>query len=202
VGVALKYALCVLTHGEGETLDQTTSTFYEMVTPNPVRETIFRDDGTRGFCRAVGEMWEEASSYPDVDYIFWLEHDFRFVRPVDLDLMAAVLDENPGLAQMALIRDPVDVVERKAGGWLGLHADSLMSWVCKGHMWHQHTICFTTNPSLIPRKFMERNPWPEYPGNCEKLFSADLREAGYSFGSWGAEAQVEHTGQLRTGHGY
>lgn len=198
----MKYALVIITHGDGSTLKDTLATFSEMVIPLPFETIIAHDQGDLGFCRNTQQAWSQARN-ANVDYVFWLEHDFRFICPIDLKAMARVLDKDPHLAQMALIRAPVSDEEKEAGTWLDYHANALERYVTsEGDPWHRHQVCFTTNPSLIRRRFMVANPWPDYSQECEGHFSGDLRARGYHFGSWGETHQVVHTGQLRTGHGY
>ena len=196
------YRLIVLTHGRSETLSETLATFHELVTPAPLYKTVFHDDGSLGFCRSCREAWTEAAKDLRVQHVFWLEHDFRFLRPVDLTELASVLDEQPQVAQMALMRDSIDDAERKAGGVYRFH-----KWDGVEHShryrWLEHSSNLTTNPSLMRRQFMADNPWPIYRSGCEGKFSANLRRRGYMFGTWDlGEVYVEHTGALRTGHSY
>lgn len=246
--MALNYRLVVLTHGSSDTLDETLKSFYEMVTPAPtsiaehadgegaIKRDLFTDTIPRadlrfsravpavGFCRSVQRAWQMAIEVHErrTDYVFWLEHDFRLVRPLDLHQLAAVLDDNMMIAQMSLMRDAVNEQEKAAGGVFEAHAgDYKQKWHLPAPVgdtfkeslidttpdsmlpWLEHRICLTTNPSLMRTDFMRRNPWPDYPRECEGHFSEDLRQRGYKFGTWGAgEVWVEHTGSLRTGFGY
>lgn len=167
-----------------------------------------------GFCRATRAAWRDALMAAAVgelpEYVFWLEHDFLFTRNVDLEELAAVLDSHGRLAQMALMRDAVDDAEIAAGGLYEsrpgqyeprgaaipeLARDASVAWL-------EHRSYFTTNPSLMRRLFMERNPWPEDRRRCEGVYGIELVEKGYSFGAWGSgEPWVQHVG-ARTGFGY
>jgi hypothetical protein len=197
----VKYALVVLTHGDERTLEATLASFDEMVVPESERSLVFRDEARRGFCNQVRHAWEFVSTIEEVDYVFWLEHDFRFLRPVDLRDLAEVLDRNPMICQMALMRDAINDSERSAGGAYRFHSFDGTEYFDPD--WLEHSSNFTTNPSLMRREFMRSNPWPDYQTECEGKFSADLRRRGYMYGAWDlGEVYVEHTGALRTGHGY
>lgn len=177
--------------------------------------------GGRGFCEATWEAWnvwaagadqigsaiiERAVDLEDVDFVFWLEHDFTFLRLVDLEALAEELDYDPTLAQMALIRGPANERERALGGlvasWQFPHVLTWTHTRAEAHPYLLHHGYFTTNPSLMRLDFMRENPWPNAPAECEGKFGIELRERGYRFGAWGDGDQwVEHIGE-RTGHGY
>lgn len=237
----MDYRLIFLTHGDpvdhGGTRQRTLNSFREMVTPRPKDGCLIYDgsvsavaeagswngfgwawpcvatDGPVGFCRAVGAGWERACA-PGVDFVFWLEHDFEFLRPVDLTAIAPVLDHNEELAQMALMRGSVNDVEKALGGVVADHKDRGTKFVSRvtnlglsderGEYveWLSHQAYFTTNPSLMTRQFMIEHPWPDYPSECEGKFGIDLTKAGYQFGILGdGKPWVEHIGH-RTGYGY
>lgn len=221
----MNYRLVVLTHGESIMLDDTLRSFHEHVTVKPSEYVCIRDGGGRlppinpdgqtwrgavlqpqqGFCVATRAAWR-AATLPGPEYVFWLEHDFHFTREVEVDAMAAALDENPNAAQMALVRNAENGREQRAGGLVA-------SWPDGGELWHVfheggefpyllHGHYFTTNPSLMRTRFMVANPWPEDGEECEGKFGLYLREQGYVFGAWGDGTEwVEHTGK-RDGFGY
>lgn len=225
----MNYRLIAITHGNDQScLDRTIKSFSMAVTPSPSSRLLvvdrprpadddesdqvhpyFAKEETRytdgvGFCRTVEETWN-ANAHPDADYthVFWLEHDFVFLRPVDLEALSRVMAGQAAfgeqyLAQMALMRDAVSPAEKWAGGLYQLRPDAYRN---EG-MWMSHTSYFTTNPSLMTRRFMRENPWPSYPEHCEGLFTIDLLARGYRFGVWGnGEPWVNHIG-VRTGTGY
>lgn len=197
----MNYRLVILTHGEGETLHQTMATFDEFVSPAPADCVLVRDEGKEGFCKATGRAWAAAAD-SDVDYVFWLEHDFSFLQPVDLEPMAALLDADVNLAQIALMRGPVNEMEITAGGIVASRPDQFRLKHAGLSPYLEHTSFFTTNPSLMRRRFMALYPWPEYERECEGLFGIDLLQKGFHFAFWGeGEPWVEHTG-ARTGFGY
>lgn len=217
----MNYRLVVLTHGDCEPLLSTIDSFCENVSPLPTSMYIHVDGPTvdvpvpttsirsveialaepaRGFCGSCRAAWAEATRGGH-EFVFWLEHDFRFTQPVDLEQLASVLDANPQLAQMALMRQAVNKKEWDAGGLVGSRPGQFEP---RGG-WLEQRAFLTTNPSLMKREFMVKNPWPdpaEMPSECEGMFGIHLREQGYSFGMWGAgEVWVVHTG-ARTGWGY
>ena len=169
--------------------------------------------GQVGFCEATRRLWQMASKSREINYgergqaffipdppefIFWLEHDFIFTRALDLGPLAQALTADPTLAQMALMRTPVNEQELRAGG---LYESRPGEYTQEDSFLRQRSY-FTTNPSLMTTAFMRENPWPVYPEECEGRFGLDLVEHGYSFGVWGSgEPWCEHIG-TRTGHGY
>jgi hypothetical protein len=150
-------------------------------------------------------MWAEAASTPDVDFVFWLEHDFEFLRTVDLELFASLLDEEPELAQVALMREPVNQEEIEAGGVVAKHRGRGDVFVEKMHRalpWLDHQAYFTTNPSLMTRTFMAENLWPARMDECEGVMGIELRHKGFHYAFAGeGEPWVRHHG-TRSGFGY
>ena len=215
----MRYALVVITHGEAKTLPATVESFYEYVSPLPsVRLAVIDGPGNAppidafgcwevtqherqlGFCEAVNTGWlaaKKAVAAHDLDYVFWLENDFRFFLPINLERVAAVLAENRELAQMAFMRQAVNDAEKAAGGIVASRPGQFTDmdgWLKQDQFW-------TTNPSLIPARVVLSTMWPQGP-HCEGKFGFILRDYKYSFGFWGSgETWVTHIGH-RDGHGY
>lgn len=196
----MKYALAVLTHGEhgpGEAIRSLRAAASEL----PAMIVSYHDPGM-GFCHGTRELWRQVSLAAfdeNIDYVFWLEHDFRFLNHVPVDRLQAVLEDH-WLAQVALMRQPVNEAEKAAGGVVASRP---------GRFWPQaggyllHEEYFTTNPSMMRTSFMLENPWPEDGEECEGKFGIALRIIGYRFAVWGdGKPWVEHVGELRTGKGY
>ncbi len=244
----MNYRLVVLTHGDGPTLEDTLDSFGDHVQGRPPTDVVIVRDGPGytyvpswqrhvptwrvlqvapgpvGFCKATAYAWA-CGAAPGPEFVFYLEHDFRITRPVYLVAMAAVLDANPQLVQMALMRDAVNDAEKAAGGLfesrpgqyerrsthIPLEASPFRGSGAGGRVidpgvvtadWLEHRAYATTNPSLMRRQFMADHPWPDYDAECEGRFGIDLVLSGYSFGVWGTgEPWVEHIG-ARTGFGY
>lgn len=186
-------------------------------------EETFWDRDQRGFCEAVRDAWmfnssdavEPAESCNPEPFVFWLEHDFEFLKPVNLAELATVLRAEPQVAQMSLMRGAVNPLERRAGGLYALHRreyqpvtthaanDWLGGLSLYSLQWLEHHMYYTTNANLMRTEFMRDNPWPiEYAEHCEGRFSHDLMARGYRFGVWGnGEQWIDHIGE-RTGFGY
>lgn len=237
----LRYELAVLTHGRAKPLLGTLASFREQVRPEPARIRVFADAvadlasvvgavrGTfpdledpdvsathpsrqNGFCRATTRLWAAAASDEEVDYVFWLEHDFRVERRVSLEQMASLLEQEPDLAQVALVRNAENHQERRAGGLIASRPGAFearqstveaegVGWVVP---WLEHRAFFTTNPSLMRRDFMRENPFPddEQP-HCEGRFGIELVRRGFRFAYWGDGIPwVQHVGDRQDGTGY
>lgn len=219
------YRLQVLTHGPDKTLTRTLRSFQEYVSPQP-DEWAFHADGPAGrkaafawedrqgrkvwdassnswqnlgFCKSVDLAWRMAGA-TDCDYVFWLEHDFEFERPVDLGA-AVALFEDPRLFQVSLMRDAVSPAERQAGG-LYERNRRFMYEMPGPDPWLMHRLYFTTNPSLMSANVMERWSWLGDTDQCEGKFGMSLINYGYFFGVLGnGEPWVKHIGE-RNGKGY
>ena len=200
----MKYALAVLSHGDNWSLRAATvDRFKRRITPYPSIVIRHHDEDSEGFCKATARLWAKCAE-ADVNFVFWLEHDFLIERRFNLAPLAALLIEKPELAQVALVRNAVNEREENAGGIIDVHPRSDYVHVVRdNHQWLEHRINFTTNPSLMRRQFMEENPWPDYSSECEGKFSADFLARGYHFAYWGdGTPWVTHVGPMRTGHSY
>jgi hypothetical protein len=238
----VRYLLVVVTHGSSPHLARTLHAFSEWVTPRPAYGLLWvdgpdEDDAAaeaamiarsswkftgsavqRGFCATYTDAWDEAVITADdheCDFVFWLESDFLIRRAVNLAHLAALLDASPELAQVALMRNPVNEQEVAAGGLFesrpgeyeleSFETEEVGSTRVRlrSHSWLRHRSYYTTNPNLMRRSFMADHPWPErHAAQCEGLYTMDLRACGYDFAVWGSgDAWVEHVG-VRTGFGY
>lgn len=164
--------------------------------------TIIRHTEKRGFCGAIQSGW--AAVPADTDYIFHLEDDFRFNRPVDLAAMAAVLDTHTHLVQLALRRQPWNAEEVLAGGIVEMWPDEYVGHSDGNGSWLEHRLFFTTNPSLYHVRWI-REGWPDAP-ECERRFTEELlQDEEVRFGFWGKRTDdpwVHHIGDQRAGSGY
>jgi hypothetical protein len=172
-----------------------------------------------GFAGAIQAGWAHVRGMPKgVTHVFHLEGDFTFNQHIDLDVMAEALDADHTLTQLALMRQPWNSDEARAGGIIQLHPEDFKERVVwregnddefsytpdKFYHYVAHSRFFTTNPSLYRRGLLEVG-WPDAP-ESEGKFSIELRNRGYHFGFWQDELfappSVEHIGQMRTGSGY
>lgn len=150
------------------------------------------------FTASMQMMWRYISKRSKGDYIFQVEDDFTYERPVDLGEMMAVLAREPFIAQMALLRDACYPDERETGGILGWPIPAFT--FCAG--WFEHRQFFTLNPSLFRKSLTER-PWPTGK-HSETLFGKALyRDPRVRSAFWGAgENWIRHIGVVRAGVGY
>jgi len=155
----------------------------------------------RGLAAAVNTGFSSISR--DTDYVFWLEEDFVFVEPVDINSMALVLDRTPHLAQVSLKRQPWAPIEIEHGGYMEVQPDLYAQEHLGVHdvlFWCEHAVTFTLNPCLFPRWVADRG-WPEH--GTEGDFTASLL-AGRPwtrFAVWGERTdppRVLHIGGQRS----
>lgn len=211
-----RVALLVIGDGRDKLHDATIRSFADAISAHgfQVLDPIVRVDDREhalGFCGAIQEGWRRLriSTGAEFDYVFHLEEDWRFDRPVDLAAMADLLDAYPALAQVALRRNAVAPAEIKAGGLVELWPDEYLDKCLDGderaleYPWLDHGLYFTTNPSLYRASLLDR-AWPNGPG-CEEAFSRALIADGFRFAMWGSRRGgpwITHTGKTRTGTGY
>lgn len=151
----------------------------------------------RGFAGAVRSAWE---SLPACDFVFTLEDDFTFNRPVDVLAMADLLSAHPDLAQVVLKRQAWNSDEVSAGGVVELHPEWFTEREYNGQPYLEHRAFYSTNPNLMPFAITQLG-WPNVE-HSEGVFSAQLKEKGYSFAYWGARSDppfVHHIGAQRIG---
>jgi hypothetical protein len=159
----------------------------------------------RGFAGAVQSAWDHIADGPET-HVFHLEDDFTFNRHVDLDVMARILDRHPHLVQLALRRQPVNDLERSAGGIVEMWPDQYFEVAENGqHHWLEHRLFFTTNPSLYPRSLTSAPGWPQVDRSERAFTDRLLANTGLRFGFWGKRSDrpwVHHIGDHRVGVGY
>lgn len=212
--------IALLLIGDGRTTlkHATMLSFHTNATGAPIAFIVEVDDSAHqlGFCGAIREGWAKLRELPGWDYVIHVEEDWLFDRPVPLGLMADLLDAQPQLAQVALMRGPVAPAELKAGSLVAMwpdeyarktffaepHPDDPAPNMSRALDYLEHRLYFTTNPSLYRRELVEQNTWPEGPG-CEAAFTRRMVADGRSFACLGhGEPWITHTGTKRTGKGY
>ena len=153
------------------------------------------------FTGSMQAMWRYIAKRAKGEFVFQVEDDFTYARPVDLEPMIAVLRREPHLAQMALLRDACYQDERDAEA-----IGNILGWPRPAFTfrdgWFEHRQFFTLNPSLFRRSLTER-PWPGG-HHSETLFGKALyRDPRIRSGFWGAgEEWITHIGEIRAGAGY
>lgn len=159
-----------------------------------------------GFCGAIQAGWERLG-WENVDYILHVEDDFELVEQINLADLQQALDENPHLVQMALKRQPVNDMEKKAGDLVRMWPQEFTDT----EKWLEHRLWFTTNVSLYRASLMIKG-WPD-PPQCERHFTDRLLTEGFDhvapddvrFGLWGRRddpPKIWHIGDQRVGTGY
>lgn len=199
----MSLALVVVSDGRHDYYERTMASAAEML-PDAFDHTITIDDSDHklGFAGAVQAGFDAVLS-TDAKYAFWLEADFTFNRPIPLGAMTEVLDAHEYLVQMALLRQPWNDAERKAGGIVQQHPDEYEPVGWGAYRWLEHRRFVTTNPSVWPRWVLERG-WPQR-DQSEGHFGVDLFASHPALRAafWGAgDEWVEHIGDVRAGTGY
>lgn len=219
----IDYLLVVLTHGthpRHDSLEETLESFYNAVSPRPAGMYLHQDgEGSPhfyrgfptpmryeadlnpqlGFCGSTAKAWAAACE-SELPHVFWLEHDFRFLRDIDLDPLEQVIFRDRTLAQMSLMRNAVSPEEIAASGLYEMRREE---YHAEPEGWLSHRSYFTTNPSLMRTAWMRTNPFiDDGEPHCEGRFGIDVVKRGFRYGVWGdGEPWVEHIG-TRTGFGY
>lgn len=183
--------------------DSLNPTFQERVKSTYPEFALLSAETKKGFSGAIQAGW--AAIDDDIDYVFHLEDDFVPTKLFYLDGMISILQENPHLVQMALLRGSVSQSEINVGGVIQQDPDSYSEQTSGFIAWREHRKFFTTNPSVYPRWIMERG-WPEG-ADSEGRFGAELfnnlPEVKSAFwGSFESGTWVEHIGKQRAGTGY
>lgn len=173
------------------------------------------DGGPRQGCAgAFQQVWRQVAEGTQAEFVFLVEQDFRFVRPIHLSAMAGLLESRPYLAEVALLRQPWNEEEKRAGGIIEWHPDWYVDMEDKkGRHWLEHR-SFTTNPCLFRRSLLDI-PWPDHApgGYSEGLFSQRIHSEGTPevsgeqvrcayWGQRGSGVWAEHIGYQRIGTGY
>jgi hypothetical protein len=153
------------------------------------------DGARRGFAATLACGWGTVLAYSEATHIWHAEDDFTYNELVDLPAMAAILDRNPHLAQLALKRQPVNDVEREAGGFMETRPGA---WTQRDG-WIEHQTNFTSNPSQIPARVARLCVGSDV--RLDELTMSDLLMAeGYGFGYLGRiedRPRVTHIGGHR-----
>lgn len=183
--------------------DSGDATYRDWLADTFTAEVVPVADDRAGYWRAMRTVWQAAAGHPLV--CFW-EEDFVLNEPVDLTDLAAVLDTNPHLTQMALLRQPWFPNEHRHGGLIeALEAAGhrFHERTDGTHHWIEHRACFTGNPTLLPARTLA-HPWPNGDWSearfARHLFRNRTAHGAY-WGRRGDPPRVTHIGQ-RTGYGY
>lgn len=218
-----------LTNGRRECLPWAVSSFdASVLVPEDTAFVIVDDSGDEGYRRwirdqfaypvhpvapepagynaAMREIWVLAKDY---DYVFMVEDDFVFNRGVELRDMIDLLEVQPTLGQIVLLRQAWFPNEFEAGGLiaaLAVMGHKFGSIVGEGGLQIAlpHRATWSTNPNLFRGgAWVENHPWPIGDGSeyrfGQELFAAEPETV---CAYWGAgDEYVTHDGE-RKGFGY
>lgn len=222
----MSIAVLAITDGRGDCLDRTLASARTHL-HGPITRRVMIDDsadtdyadrldriygvswdivhhGRRyGFAGAIQSGWAQLAHGPE-RFVFHLEDDFAFARHVELSHLAATLDENPHLVQVALRRQPVSDTERAAGGVVEMWPDAYTDVHQDDRHWLEHRLFYTTNPSLY-RRSLTTAGWPSGAGSEAEFTRRVLANDTVRFAYWGRRSDkpwVHHHGDQRAGTGY
>ena len=140
-------------------------------------------------------------------YVLHLEDDFILNKPVSLENIVDVLDKNPLVSQMSIMRQPWFANEREHGGVIEAlekqGSTGFKNMNTDGHDWVRHSSFWTCNPSVFPLWVAEMG-WPEAPWS-EMKFSQEIHSKNKFSGIWGSRTSwphTEHIGEERNGTEY
>lgn len=157
-----------------------------------------------GFSGSYAHAWSYLAATSGPEWVFLLEDDFLFKKPVDLAAMMSVMSDYPYLAQLVLKRQPWNPEEKSAGGIVESHPEDFTEQTNDRWVWTGHRSFFSTNPCLF-RRSLCLGGWPDCP-DSEGIFTHRLlRDPEIRFAFWGGKFDpplVEHIGSERVGCGY
>lgn len=216
-------ALLVMTDGRDDLLARTLDSAEQNLRGPITRRVIHTDNGMqhrrdlalrygdwlviggkrRGFGGAIDRAWKALEGTPE-RFVFHLEDDFTFNRPVDLTAMMAVLHSDPKLHQLCLRRQPWNEVEQKAGGIVESWPDAYTERSNAHGTWLEHRLFFSTNPSLY-RLSLTAGGWPTGARSEGRFSEALFTDPEARCGFWGSRDSGEavcHIGTNRVGVSY
>ena len=225
--------LVVITDGRADYLAESIESIEQNVTGDISQRVIYDDSGDdnyradlwrsypdwdhvnagprQGFGGAIRAVWAYLRKHSTCRWVAHFEGDFTFPGPVNLDEMVELLDRQPRLAQVALLRQPWNDQERAAGGIIEQHPDDYQQVTDSQATWVEHRRFFTTNPTVYRRSLLTVG-WPDGP-NSEGMFTHKLLAVGtpetpgdeIRFAFWGGRddpPRAHHIGTERAGTGY
>ena len=186
-----KLALMVITDGRWDYLQRTLESaavaldwpwHQKILVDDSGEEKGFCPDGfefvknlpRRGLAGAIQSGWDALDK--DIDYVFHLEDDFIFPDVVDLELMIEILEYEPELAQVALLRQPWSPEEQQAGAIYSINPERFK----QKYGFVQQSHLFTFNPCLYPIGVAR-----DYRAGLEAELTANLLADDWRFGYLG-----------------
>lgn len=186
--------------------DWLTAHRYDVLTSLPVAPDLtieHVDTEQRGFTHQMRALWQQLRGI-DVDHVLLWEADFTPAGLVPLEDMARILEADPRLAQVALVRQPWFHNEHQAGGLLAsLEKQGVTLTARDGYL--EHNGGWTNNPCLFPAWIARENPWPDTAWS-EAQFGRKLLSGGYRCAYYGARDDlprvIHHGIRTEASHGY
>lgn len=165
----------------------------------------------RGFAGTINNAWQLLAHTPDgygkelPDWVWHHEDDMVLLADVEVERMQRIMNQQPGIVQMALRRQAWSDDEKEAGGVIEADPSAYIDCEQDHEHWLEHRKFFTTNPSLYRRALCGMG-WPEQ-AQSEGIFGLTLfvRNPALCSAYWGAREDpplVDHIGETRKGHGY
>ena len=213
----------VFTAGRREYLEATLASADEQVSGPITRTVIFDDAGDRAFTQWLYTLGHSVASWGTnvgftqsmflarrwltrhtvEPYVFHLEEDFTFDEPVDLADLVAVLEGEPQLDQVALLRHAFYPRELRAGGDMAgaFPGDYTIRTDDVGRTWAEHALGWTCNPSVYRTDLCELD-WPRKGRHTETTFGQARIAEGRRFAYWAARPTITHIGAEKLGHGW
>ena len=155
-----------------------------------------------GYAEAHRLLWKYLDGRAQGEYIFSIEDDFVYDRPVDLGPMLDALQEHPHLRQMALLRGAYYPREVEAGGVLQSLPTPVTLRNDRPHPFVEHRDHFTDNPSLF-HKSLVSTPWPTGTSTERHFGNTILKNPDAAFAYWGSgDPWISHIGAVRASNAY
>lgn len=216
--------LMMITDGRREYFEKTLASFDAYVEPSPDYRLLVNDSMDAAytawlrsfpFDRQVDKVGRKAGFHgaiqlgwhnlpEDTEFVFHLEDDFVLQRPVDLNPILRLLRRRRYLKQVALRRQPWNLLERDAGGVVECHPHKYLDMHEGDADWLEHQLFFTTNPSVY-HVSLTRLGWPQCSGSEAAFTKEVLRDPDARFAFWGRrhdDPWVRHIGHEQLGTGY
>lgn len=156
-----------------------------------------------GFGGSISRAWETAPAL--IDCWIHLEDDFLLNGPLELRYILTILQANPHLAQICLLRQPWNDRESAAGGIWQQFPEAFTERETNGQKWLEHQKWFSTNVCVYPKWVMQVG-WPE--GQYSegmfgfKLFEKHPAARCAYYGAKTDPPRITHIGVGRVGTGY
>jgi len=222
----VRYLLAVLTCGRPDYLRRTLEAYADFLDPQPEALLVWDDglqtpvetfspfshlgqvvegkEGKLGTFAAHAELWRATrrAEYDHLDYVFVAEDDVLLLRPLNVTWMRELLDTEPDLEQVALVRAPYPCgagAEMAMGGFIPMFPDrynrrttTIGDNTCK---WISSQWDWTSSPALLRMSLTREVDWPIH--DSERALGPLLMERNPNAvsGYWGwGEAICSHIG--------